>query len=321
MRTLVTGGTGFVGLHVIRCLLRAGHEVVSFSHDGEPKDVARRFVGDGVVAWCDGDVLDGERLRRIAAEHRVDSLVHAAAVTAIGAAEAPWARRTAEVNVAGTVAVLEAARDARIARLVYVSSATIYGACDPMQAIDETASSSARPRDVYGICKQAGEGLFLRCLDLFGLRGNIVRLSAVYGPMETPSDSRDNMSPIWAWCRAALAGTPVVLDANLRRDFTYAEDSAAGIVLALAHGGSGEAYNIASGQGHDFASVLATLRELVPGFAFDIRAGGKVDPFMRDSQRGPLSIERARRDLGFAPAYDIGKGLRAYLDWLRHNPY
>jgi len=321
MRTLVTGGTGFIGLHVVRCLLKAGHQVVSFSHNGQPDDAARRFVGSASVEWCDGDVLDSEQLRRIIADRRADSLVHCVAVTAIGASEAPWARRAAEVNVAGVVAVAEAARHARIERLVYVSSATVYGATDPALALDEDAASSARPRDVYAISKRAGEGLFLRCLELFDLRGHIVRLSAPYGPMETPSDSREHMSPIWSWCRAALAGNAVTLDADLQRDFTYAEDSGRGIVQALMSAESGNTFNIACGCNQEFSSILRVLHDLVPGFEFDIREGGKSDAFMLHGQRGPLSIDRAGRDLGFAPRYDLRRGLQEYLAWLRHNPY
>ena len=321
MSILVTGGTGFVGIHVIAQLAELGEPVVALSAEDGLDDAARDFLGPGRerVACVKGDVLDLGAVRAVMERHDVDRVIHGAAITAIGGLEPDAARQAAMVNVGGTATVLEAARLAGVKRFVHLSSASVYGATDPHVPLEEDAA--LEPRGIYGITKRAGEDVVRRYFELFGMAGAILRLSAPYGPLERPNPLRTVMSPVFHWCRAALKGQEVELADDLPRDLTYVSDTARCVVSAflephLNH----QLYNASCGENHRFSDILAALARVRPGFRFRLEKGGALSPFFRDSLRGPLSMKRAREDLGFTPQYDIETGLGRYLEWLERHP-
>lgn len=321
MSVMVTGGIGFVGIHVTAQLVQSGESVVALSAEGGLDDVARDFLGPAreQVTCVKGDVLDPDTLRTAMDRHGVDRVIHGAAVTAIGDLEPEGVRQAALVNVGGTATVLEAARLAGVKRFVHLSSASVYGATDPRFLLDEEAP--LRPNGIYGITKHAGEEIVRRYFELFGMDGAVLRLSAPYGPLERPNPLRTVMSPLFHWCRAALNGDEVELADDLERDLTYVSDTARCVVLAfrspkLNH----RVYNASCGENLRFSDILAVLTRVRPGFRFRLREGGALSPFFRDSLRGPLSMTRAEEDLGFVSQYDIERGLSCYLEWLERHP-
>ena len=317
MSVLVTGGEGFVGVHVVRGLAAAGERVVSLGVGGGLDADGQALLGDlgHRVAFLEGDVRDLSALRRVIKAHEVERIVHGAAVTAIGDMEREAAHVAVMVNVGGTTSTLEAARLASVRRFVYVSSAMVYGAGD--QAVSIGEDRETRPTGIYAITKRAAEALVLRYMDLFGLDAVILRLSAPYGPLEHPTESRRLMSPIFTWCRAARAGMPVCLAADLERDFTFVGDTADAIVRAVRADGLPERiYNVAAGRNVRFSEVLATHGRLWPGLDFTHVGQREVDSFFLESLRGPLEVVRAQRDLGWSPRTNLAEGLNTYLDWL-----
>lgn len=321
MSVLVTGGTGFVGTHIVAQLASLGEGVVALSAEGELDEAARDFLGQvaAKVRCVKADVLDLKTLCAVMKEHAVDRVIHGAAVTAIGDLEPEAARQAAVVNVGGTATVLEAARRAEVARFVHLSSASVYGATEPSVPLEEDAPLA--PTGIYGVTKRAAEEIVLRCLELFGMNGVILRLSAPYGPLERPNPLRTVMSPVFDWCRAALDGEEVELADDLERDLTYVADAARCVVLALRKQHlKYPVYNASCGENLRFSDILATLARVRPGFRFRRKEGGALSPFFRASLRGPLSMKRAREELGFEPRYDIERGLGRYLEWLEHHP-
>ena len=321
MSVLVTGGTGFVGIHVAAQLAEVGESVVTLSVEGDLDEASREFLGAGCerVRCVKGDILDLDGLCATMERHRVDRVIHGAAVTAIGGLEPEAARQAALVNVGGTATVLEAARLAGVTRFIHLSSASVYGATDPDVPLEEEAPLD--PRGIYGITKRAGEDVVRRYFELFGMDGTILRLSAPYGPLERPNPLRTVMSPVFDWCRAALNGDEVELADDLVRDLTYVSDAARCVVLAflksdLPH----QIYNASCGENLRFSDILAALARVRPSFRYRLKEGGVLSPFFRDSLRGPLSMKRAKEDLGFVPQYDIESGLGRYLEWLERHP-
>lgn len=321
MSILVTGGTGFVGIHVTAQLAELEEPVVSLSAEGGLDDASLDFLGrSGERVTCvKGDVLDLDAVRVVMDRHGVDRVIHGAAVTAIGDLEPEGARQAALVNVGGTATVLEAARLAGVKRFVHLSSASVYGATDPDVLLEEDAAPA--PRGIYGVTKRAAEDVVRRYFELFDMEGAILRLSAPYGPLERPNPLRTVMSPVFHWCRAALKGAEVELADDLVRDLTYVSDTARCVVLAflktdLKH----QVYNASCGENLRFSDILAALARIRPGFRYHLKEGGAVSAFFRDSLRGPLSMKRAREDLGFTPQYDIETGLGRYLEWLERHP-
>lgn len=322
MSVLVTGGTGFVGTHVVAQLAELGEAVLALSAEGEMDDASRDFIGPSArecVTCIKGDVLDLDTLRAVMDRHGVDRVIHGAAVTAIGDLEPEAARQAAVVNVGGVATVLEAARLAGVKRFVHLSSASVYGATDPNIPLEEDAP--LEPRGIYSITKRAGEDVARRYFELFCMDGAILRLSAPYGPLERPNPLRTVMSPVFHWCRAALNGEEVELADDLVRDLTYVPDTARCVVLALLEPDlKHQVYNASCGENLLFSDILAALARVRPGFRFRLKEDGALSPFFRDSLRGPLSMKRAKEDLGFTPQFDIERGLGRYLEWLERHP-
>jgi len=317
MSILVTGGTGFVGIHVVRQLAERGESVVALSVPGTLDEVARQFLAgvEARVSCRQGDIRDLDTVRREIHDARARILVHGAAVTAIGDLEARSAREAVLVNVGGTATVLEAARLEGVERFVHLSSATVYGSGDPSIPLDE--DSSRTPKGIYGVTKRAAEDIVFRYFELFHMAGAVMRISAPYGPLERPTGQRTVMSPVYAWCRAALRGREVEIDEDLERDLTYCGDTARCIAEACGAPELGyRVYNVSSGENVRFSRVLETLSEVRSNFRFRVRSRGNASGFFRDSLRGPLSMERARNDLGFVPEYGLERGLREYMGWL-----
>ncbi|MDE0354476.1 MAG: NAD(P)-dependent oxidoreductase [Deltaproteobacteria bacterium] len=321
MSVLITGGTGFVGIHVTAQLAALGEAVVALSAEGALDGASLDFLGRGRerVTCLKGDVLDLDAVRAVMERHGVDRVIHGAAVTAIGDLEPEAARQAAVVNVGGTATVLEAARLTGVKRFVHLSSASVYGATDPAVPLEEDATLV--PRGIYGITKRAAEDVVRRYFELFPMEGAILRLSAPYGPLERPNPLRTVMSPVFHWCRAALEGDEVELADDLVRDLTYVSDTARCVVLAFLKADlKRQVYNASCGENLRFSDILAALARIRPGFRFRLKEGGALSAFFRDSLRGPLSMKRAREDLGFTPQFDIETGLSRYLEWLERHP-
>ena len=321
MTTLLTGGTGFVGIHVMRQLVEQGETVVSVSTSGSLDDTARQFLGNlGERVICvKADILDLGKLREEIRRLSVKTVVHGAAITAIGELEHEVPHQAVMVNVGGTATILEASRCEGISRFIYLSSATVYGSGDPCIPLRE--ETFLNPTGIYAITKRAGEEIVSRYFDLFGMDGAIIRISAPYGPLERPSGRRTVMSPLFGWCQTAVAGGEVVLEEDLERDFTYVVDTARVVMLACqVRTLANRIYNASSGCNVSFSKVLETLSRLRPKLRVRYAEIGGSSSFFRESLRGPLSIARAREDLGFSPEYNIERGLRSYLEWRERHP-
>lgn len=320
MSVLVTGGSGVVGLQVVRLLARSGHDVVSVSRSGRPP--AASFVlgdPDERVAFVSADILDTDLLLSIATERGVEGIVHTAALTG----EAQARARPMDVlttNVLGTVSVLEVARRAGLRRVVYTGSSSQYGRRQDMRPITE---EEMNVEGLYAETKRTAQSFGLRYTSLFGVDFVTCIVSSSYGPGTRYNEHRGLVgSTLIAYlCESAVRAGKVSLDGggDYPRGWTYAADTAQGIVLAyekpvLAH----DVYNIASGESYRVSEVVEALRTVVPGV--DIAVGGGTwddDPYQSANLRGPLDIGRARHDLGFAPVYDLRRGLGEVVSWFR----
>lgn len=220
------------------------------------------------------------------------------------------------VNVVGTATVLSAAAATGIKRVVYIGSGTQYGPSNDLRSINEEACS--RPHGLYASTKQAAECIATAAARLSGIEFVSLRVSAPYGPLETI-----NPSPMHVrfWIDAALCGKEIRLDgADHPRDLTYVDDTAAGIVAAaLAPRLASSVINIASGEMVRMGTVVSAVQQLVGGARISLGPGHLCsdDPRVAGSIRGPLSIERARNELGFEPKIGLAEGIARYLAWVR----
>ncbi|MEK6591637.1 MAG: NAD(P)-dependent oxidoreductase, partial [Pseudomonadota bacterium] len=184
MSILVSGGAGFVGLNVVEALLARGETVVLLDRGTLPPGAQRicvRHANHLVIAT--GDVLDAEALATVVEQHRVERIVHCAAVTSGPQREAQDPAGIVDVNLKGTINILAAAHRCRVKRVVYVSSGAVYGeSLYKLPRVDE--ESPALPLTIYAATKFAAERTCLRLAELWQLDVVCARLGTVIGPWE-----------------------------------------------------------------------------------------------------------------------------------------
>ena len=319
MATLVTGGTGFVGSNIVRTLVERGHEVVCF--DVAAADaLVQRYLEPwrDRVSFVQGDILDIRDLERAASGNNITKIVHAAAFTPgrTSNIETERSRSIVDINLMGTVNVLDMARGLSPERFLYVSSEAVYG--DGLGSGEaEYEDAALRPRNLYAATKYASELLTRRYGEMHDFETVSARLSYPYGPMERVTGHRTRMSLAYQWTGNVVRGEPVlVADRGPGRDYTYVLDTAAGICALLdAPSLSYDVYNVSSGLAVTLDEVVDALRRLRPSIQVVDNpswASGRLSP---EAARGIRDVTRLREDLGFTCSFDITAGLKDYLDW------
>ncbi|HSB72373.1 MAG TPA: SDR family NAD(P)-dependent oxidoreductase [Candidatus Methylomirabilis sp.] len=311
-RVLVTGGAGWLGTAVVRRLAARGDAVVVL--DNFQAGAAANLEGFGPnVRLIAGDITDLSGLLHLVKEHRIQRIVHAAAIVSVVSSLAAPSHVT-RVNIGGTLNVLEAMRLFDVERTVHISSEETYGDFR-YEPVDE--DHPLAPTAPYGITKVASEhlGRFYRTQHRTDFIS--VRTSWVYGP------GLPRMRIPRSLIEAALGNRPLHLPrgGDARIDHTYLDDCVEGILLALDRPSHPhDVYNIGSGQSWSTAEMVAMLRELVPGT--DLTVGPGPHWFthqMMAPKKGALDITRARSVLGYEPKYDLRQGLTAYIEWYRRG--
>jgi UDP-glucose 4-epimerase len=297
MRVLVTGGSGFIGSHVVDRLIAHGHEPVIYDLRPSPwhRDPARP------VETVLGSITDREALER--ALHSCDAVAHLAAVADVNDVHAS-PEEAERVNARGTVAVLEACRRAGVKRIIYASTIWVYSDCAE-EAVDEETLLPA-PSHLYTSTKLAGELYCKAYQELYGIDYTILRFGIPYGPRAREA------AVIPAFVGKALRGEPLTLagDGMQSRRFVYVEDLAEGVALGLAEVATNRIYNLASDENVTIKQIAETVRDLLgdvqivhtPARPGDF--GGKI-----------VSSERARRELGWSAATPFAQGVANYVRW------
>ena len=312
MNVLVTGGAGFIGSHLVTRLVRDGHSVRVLDNltTGKRENLAE-VAGD--VDLHVGDIRDEGAVAR-AAEGR-ELVFHEAAIVSVPySVEHP--RETHAVNVQGTLNVALAARDAGARRIVFASSAAVYGE-EPELPKRET--HVPRPVSPYGVEKITGEHYLQAFSRVYGLESVCLRYFNVFGPRQDPSSAYSGVISIFA--DRVLRGAPITIfgDGSASRDFVFVDNVVAANVLAGTRAGvSGRSFNVALGERTtllELAAAVGEACEATPAIVFAPERLGDV----RDSV---ADISRAREELGYAPTASLRDGLRALVASLRsaQNP-
>lgn len=297
--SLVTGGAGFIGSHLVEALLARGDTVRVLDNfaTGDPDNLAD--VRDRIEV-LEGDITDLETVRRAARGAEV--IYHQAALASVPRSVAdPLA--THHACVTGTLHVLQAAREAGVRRVVYAASSSAYGASTKLP---KSETDPTLPLSPYAVAKLAGEQYCAAFTEVYGLETVRLRYFNVYGPRQSPNSPYAAVIPLFL--KAIRAGRSPFIngDGQQSRDFTFVEDVVkANLLAADAPNASGRVYNIACGHRTSLVELVDKLNHLL---------GVRVIPSFRDPRPGDVrhsqaDISRARADLDFEPETNIDRGL------------
>ncbi len=304
MKILVTGGAGFIGSHIVEAYLAAGHEVAVVD---DLSTGFERNVPAGVRLHR-VDIRNGEGLGKVFAEERPEVVNHQAARANVRESfDKPV--EYADVNVCGSLNVLEQARRHGVRKIIYASTG---GACygEPVQ-VPVPESHPVNPLDPYGASKHHVEHYLFLYQANFGIDYTTLRYPNVYGPRQNP---HGEAGVIAIFTALMLAGHQPMIhgDGGQERDFVHGVDVARASVLALERGG-GEILNLGSGQGTSVNTVFALLAEAT-GFTGARVHGpakqGEVRQIFLDATRAGISV-------GWAPAFGLREGIADTVDFFR----
>lgn len=309
----VTGGGGFIGSHLCRQLLSEGRRVRVLDNfsSGKPGNLASLDKAHGSrFEVTEVDILD--RLALAAACRGAERIFHLAALTSVSESFREPSLVN-QVNVAGTLNVLEAAREIGAGRVVFASSSAVYG--EPAHAGPVSESSAVRPLSPYAVSKLCGEHYCRLFSESLGLPTSVLRFFNVYGPRQDPLSPYAAVVP--KFIRRVLQGLPPVIfgDGHQTRDFIFVGDVARAIVLATKAEESFVLLNVASG-------LACSIRELADRIAG--AAGMSGAPDFQPARTGEIrhslgDPSRASREVGFEASVSLEEGIRLTLEWHRDS--
>jgi UDP-glucose 4-epimerase len=314
MNFLVTGGAGFIGSHLVEKLLAEGHNVTVLDNlttgkvHNLPNHPRLKLLSKGILNCCLEDFPD-----------RFDGLAHLAATPSVTQSwQHPLA--THENNLSATVAVLQLCQALEIPRLVFTSSAAVYG--NPTQ-IPIVEDSPTNPISPYGLHKLMGEqyiNLFVQQLgQQFGWSAANLRLFNVFGPRQDPNSPYSGVISIFMKMMQEQSPITIYGDGTQTRDFVYVQDVALALFKSLTvplKAGSCITCNIGTGQSVSLLELVQNLHSCLPDWASDIR----FQPArLGDIQHSLADISTAAFHLSFQPQWTLQSGLKHFVQELRRG--
>ncbi|SHG37275.1 SDR family oxidoreductase [Halobaculum gomorrense] len=317
MRILVTGGAGFIGGHLAESFLADGHEVTvldnfePFYAEGIKRhtlSVHREVAeeADAEYRFIEGDVRDVETVQKIVAD--ADVVVHQAAQAGVReSVKNP--RKVTDINVDGTVNLLEAAKEANVKRVILASSSSVYGKPHSLPYEEDHPTEPVSP---YGVTKLTQEHMARVYTELHGLPTVCLRYFTVYGPRMRPNMAISNFVS-----RCVNGEQPVIYgDGQQTRDFTYVDDVVdANRTLLESDAVDGEVLNIGSSDNISIQMLAETVRDqLAPGLEIVYESAREAD-----AEHTHASVQKAGELIGYEPSRTIAEGVGEFIEWYQAN--
>jgi len=310
---LVTGAAGFIGSHVSQALVARNDLVIGLDNFDPYYDPSLKrenltdLLKSDTFEFVEGDICDQRAVQAVFARG-VSSVIHLAAKAGVRPSlKDPLAY--ANTNVAGTIRLLEAARQAGVQRFVFGSSSSVYGAANHVPFSEDQPIQ--RPVSPYAASKVAGEAFCHTCHHLYGVPVMCLRLFTVYGPRQRPDLA------INKFVRLLLAGEPIPQygDGSSSRDYTFIEDIVRGILAAHDSDLEYEVINLGSSSPIRLDAMIRAVAEAVG-----------VEPRIQqlpdqpgDVPRTYASVEKAKRLLSWQPQWDLVAGLTEFIKWHKRS--
>jgi UDP-glucuronate 4-epimerase len=315
-RILVTGGAGFIGSHVSEALLLRGDSVVILDNFNDYYDPERKKsnldeleqgrASSGSLTVIEGDIRDRGLLGRLFVQNGFDAVVHLAAMAGVRASLAA-PHLYYDVNLTGTLNLLEACRETAVNRFVFASTSSVYGDTKTIPFVETDPCD--RPLAPYAASKRAGEMLGYTYHHLYGVNFTALRFFTVYGPRGRP----DMM--MYKVAENILFGREVPLynQGQMYRDWTYVSDITRGVVAAVDHPLGYEVVNLGRGEAVLLADAVRRVEELAGGTACLVPAPMPDT----DIPYTFADVGKARRLLGYEPGVSFHDGITRFWEWFR----
>lgn len=314
MKILVTGAAGFIGSHTCESLIKKGNSIIgidNFDPFYSPKlkelNLAQLRQNNNFQFYR-ADIRDNQALSQILSSNQVDIVIHLAAKAGVR----PSIESIIEyydVNVNGTVSLLEAMRQNGVKKMLFASSSSIYGNNQKVPFSEKDRVDN--PISPYASTKKSGELLCHVYKHLYNFDITCLRFFTVYGPRQRPDLA------IHKFTRLIQENKPIPFygDGSSSRDYTYIDDIVNGINCALDHLEGFKIYNLGE-------SKVITLKNLVE--VIEQILGKKAERNQLPMQQGDVSrtyadISKARAEIGYNPVYDIETGMKKFIDWFKET--
>lgn len=312
-RILVTGGAGFIGSHIVDRLLSEGYQVTVLDNlsSGDLKNIP--YDENKNFHFLRGDIRDSSLVKE--ALRDIDAVFHEAALVSVTlSVQHPMLAH--EVNVTGTLNLLKASVDLGVKRVVFASSAAVYGETSRPGKSETMATSPFSP---YGVSKLAAENYTRSFYKLYGLETVSLRYFNVYGPRQSFDVNCAYGGVITISLNRLMRNMPPIIygDGEQTRDFVYVEDIVDANMLALnTKEGLGDSFNVGSGTRVSINYIVQVLKgllkkEKVQNTYTDARIG--------DVRHGYANIGKASKLLGYNPRFSLEDGLSRLVQWYREN--
>lgn len=298
MKTVVAGGSGFIGSHVVDLLLEQGHEVLIYDLE------APRHGQD--CAFVRGDTRDVDRLTQVLKGGDIIYML-AAEANVNRFFESP--RFSNDITANATLSVLEAARRCSAGRVILASTEWIYGSIpeEGEECITEDTPYTANPDHIYTSSKIASELFCRNYQSLYGVNYTIMRYGIPFGERARP----ETVTPIFI--RRILKGEPITIhgDGSQSRQFIYVKDLARGNVACLSEAAENQVFNLNGKKRITVLQIVRTLEDIL---------GKKAQITFVEDRKGNfkgrfISSEKARRLLGWTPSLEYEEAMRVYVEW------
>ena len=311
---LVTGGAGFIGSHLCERLLNDGVRVVcldNFDNFYDPNIKIKNVEGiarksSGQFELVTGDIRNPDHLMGIFQKNQIDSIVHLAARAGVRPSIVEPLLYE-DVNIRGTIGLLEACKEHKIKNLIFASSSSVYG--ENQRVPFSERDLDIQPISPYGATKRAGELLCYSFHHLYGMNIACLRIFTAYGPRQRPEMA------IHKFARLVDQGEkiPIYGDGSTRRDYTYIDDLIEGILGVIHYHKGFEVYNLGESQ-------TTSLKELIG--LIESALGKKANIEVLAPQPGDVSvtyadISKAKQMLKYRPKVKMEEGIKRFVEWYK----
>jgi len=309
MSYIITGGSGFIGSHIVETLLQNNEHIIVLDNlaTGKIQNIIP-FLENKNLEFIKGSITDLSLLNKLFKD--VDGIFHEGAIPSVQrSVEDPIASN--EANITGTLNVLVAARDAGIRKVVFAASSSAYGDTPTLPKVE---TMPANPLSPYALTKYTCEQYCYLFSKLYGLQTACLRYFNVYGPRQNPESNYAAVIPKFITTILRNESPIIHGDGLTSRDFTFVNDVVQANLKAMQSDAQG-VYNIAYGQGTTLNELAHMIMDITDN-QVDIRYD---DPRVGDVKHSLADITKAQSSFGYAPEYSIRKGLEVTIEWFKNQ--